>query len=140
MAAAVKFLQPPELREDDGDGPPIPPEVKQKLAEAGQMIQGLQGELQKMQQAIQTDAIKEQSKTEREMLLADLDAKFKAFLQELKGEQALELARLKASAELRLQDDAQRHDFAKGAVSADETRIRGGDANGSAGSPTGRTV
>ncbi len=80
MADALKFLQPPELREDEGDGPPVPPEVKQKLAEAEQIIKALQEQLQQMQQAIQTDAVKEQAKTDREMLLAELDTKFKAFL------------------------------------------------------------
>jgi hypothetical protein len=113
----VDIIDPPQ------NGPEMTPEqMQQQLAE-------LQGQLQQAQQMLQQAAMeqeaglaKERAKTERDLLLSEIDERLQRHLQAVKGQQAVEQIQVKGAVDLAKQDDAQRHDVGLGAAEAEEAK------------------
>ena len=116
FAKKLEMLQPPEMREktDEGDGPPIPPQVRAQLAQAEQIITSLTERLQAMEAVIRTDQVKQDAQTarQREHDASDRDTKLAVALE--KGRQALEQIQAKGDEDAERQDDAQRHEVGMG--------------------------
>ena len=94
-----------------------------------QQIVELRGQLQQAQQMLEQAAkeqeaglAKERAKTERDLLLAQIDERFQRALQELKGMQALQQIAAKGATDLAKQDDAQRHDLGIHGAEAEEKK------------------
>lgn len=88
-----------------------PEQLQQANTELQQQLQQAQQMLQQAAQEQEAGLAKERAKTERDLLLEQIDQKFQAAMQQLKGQQAMELQMLKDANALRKQDDAQRHDL-----------------------------
>jgi hypothetical protein len=67
IAKRLNDSLPPELRSDDEgeEQPQIPPEVRQQMEKAQQLIDGLTQKVTELTQAIQTDQIKSQAEAQR---------------------------------------------------------------------------
>jgi hypothetical protein len=92
-----------------------------------QQIMELQTQLQQAQQMLQEAAMereaglaKERAKTERDLMLSEIDKRFNAALQRLKGQQAEDQIILKGQIDMAKQDDAQRHDLGIHAADAEQ--------------------
>jgi uncharacterized membrane protein YqiK len=72
--------------------------------------------IQELEQAAETDTVKERAKTERDLMLAEIRKQVSLQIQEIKGDQAVRLARVTGEEALELQDDAQRHELGLGAA------------------------
>jgi hypothetical protein len=130
IAEALKFLQPPEMRQPEEGEEPDPAQLQRQLMEGQQLLQQAQAQIQELTMQVETSAMKEQAKTQREAMLADIKKELALMLQTMKGEQAIALARTQGEEALALQDDAQGHELGLSAVHAAETRNtqRSGDA------------
>lgn len=84
-----------------------------------QQVQQMTQMLGMAKQEIDSGLAKEREKTQRDVFLTNMEQKFEAFLQTLKGQQAIQLQTVKDAGALAKQDDAQRHDMAKGAADAE---------------------
>ena len=85
-----------------------------------QQIQQLQQMAQQMKQEIDSGLAKEREKTQRDVFLTQMEQKFEAFLQTMKGAQALQQIAAKTAGELVKQDDAQKHDLGIHGAEAEE--------------------
>lgn len=112
----VEIIDPPQ------DGTPNPEQLQQQVQELQQQLQQAQQLLQAAAMEKEAGLAKEQAKTERDTMLAHMDAKLQEFLQQLKGEQTERQIALKAAAELAKQDDAQRHDMGIHAADAEDAK------------------
>lgn len=96
MAARLKKTMDPELvKDDDVDGedagpPPLPPEIEQHIAQADQMIDAMQQEIQSLQAGIEKSRIDAASREE----VARINAGAKMDTEELKGMIALILQKM----------------------------------------------
>ena len=101
----VEIIDPP------ADQQASPEQMQQENAQLKQQLQQAQQMLQQAAQEQEAGLSKERAKTERDLLLAQIDQKFQAALQQLKGQQSLEQIAAKGATDLRKQDDAQRHEL-----------------------------
>ena len=108
----VEIVDPPQNEQL------TPEQLQAQNQELQQQVQQMQQMLQQAQQEIEQGLSKEKAKTERDVYLAEIDSRLAAFLQELKGQQALQQIAAKGATELRKQDDAQRHDLGMAAEDA----------------------
>ncbi|OGT58003.1 MAG: hypothetical protein A3E01_18450 [Gammaproteobacteria bacterium RIFCSPHIGHO2_12_FULL_63_22] len=87
-----------------------PEQVQAQNAQLKQQVQQAQQMLEQMKQDIDSGLSKEREKTQRDVFLSQMEQKFEAFLQTMKGTQALQLQAAKDAGALAKQDDAQRHE------------------------------
>lgn len=96
IAQRIERTIPPEIRYDPKDPnagpPPLPPEVKQKMEEMGQMIQEIQEENARLKTGVDKEQIKAESnqmiaqmKAESDQRVAEISAEAKKDVEEIKG-------------------------------------------------------
>lgn len=101
----VDIIDPPQ------DEKINPEHLQQQNQELQQQLEQAKTMLQEMSKERDAGMLKEQAKTERDQLLADIQGRIDAALIRVKGDEAVRLQNVKDAGALAKQDDAQRHDL-----------------------------
>lgn len=88
-----------------------PEQLQQQVMELQQQLQQAQQLLEQAAKEKESGLAKEQAKTERDLLLAQIDERLQPLLQQMKGAQALQQIAAKTAGQLTVQDDKQAHDL-----------------------------
>lgn len=109
----VDIIDPP-----NEEGEQTPEQMQQQIQALQQALQQAKGLLDQAAKEQEAGLAKEQAKTERDTMLAQIDGRIKAALQELKGHQAEQLEQVKTAGKLIVQNDQQAHEASLGAAEA----------------------
>lgn len=97
-----------------------PEQLQQQNAELQGQLQQAMEMVKQLQQEAEAGLLKEQAKTERDRMLADIEGRIEAALIRVKGDEAVRLQHVKDAGALAKQDDAQRHDLGINAADAEQ--------------------
>lgn len=114
LAEILDVMAPPPVQQLKQGNQPLPPQAQQAIAQ----LQQAQQQIQQLQQIIQTDSVKEDKKTEREIAIKKLDGQIKLALAELQGKQKMEQKAADVSADIDTREDEQVHELAMAGADA----------------------